>query len=429
MRRQLTVVFAAISLMIALAFAVPLAVLVRSTAEDRALDAARADAAAVVPALVSDGTRSQVESAMGATRAGREQRMTIVTATEWTIGVDIEPSDRLAAALDSGASSLGPVPGGVEIVTAVASGPGEMSVVRVFVGDDELRQGIGRAWASLAFVTLALVAIAVVVADRLARSIVRPTQELARAAHRLGEGHLEARVEPGGPPELVELAGSFNGLGARVSNMLARERELVADLSHRLRTPLTKLGLRIDQVGDEHLAAELRDDVADVTLVVNTLIAEARSTLSPRPGITSDATEIVAERVAFWKVLADDQGRELQFEEPERSHLVGVAAADLVATVDVLIENVFAHTEDGTAFAVGVARAGRSVRIWVEDAGDGFEGSAMQRGLSENGSTGLGLDIAGATARAAGGAIDVRRSRLGGGEVSLLLPIVDSANT
>ena len=65
MRRQLVVVFVAVSAMVALAFVVPLAFLVRSTAQDRAIDAARAEAAAVVPVLVSGGTPSQLAAAIG----------------------------------------------------------------------------------------------------------------------------------------------------------------------------------------------------------------------------------------------------------------------------------------------------------------------------------------------------------------------------
>ena len=134
-------------------------------------------------------------------------------------------------------------------------------LVGVTAGPD-LVGGIGALGVGL--VAGVLVALSVAVADRLARSIVRPTQRLAVAAHRLGDGALDTRVEPDGPPELVELSSAFNSLGAQVSSMLERERELVAELSHRLRTPLTKLRMRLEQVGDVSLAEELRGDLDDV---------------------------------------------------------------------------------------------------------------------------------------------------------------------
>ena len=422
MRRQLILVFVAISVMVALAFVVPLAFLVRSTAADRALDSARADAAAVVPVLVSDGSRIQIESAIGATDSGRDNRMTVLS-RGWTIGVDAGMSDRLEEALNAGLSATGEVDGGSEVVTAVASGPGELSAVRVFVPNEALRSGQWKAWTALAAVAVFLVSISVVVADQLARSIVRPTQTLASAANRLGAGDLEARVEPAGPPELVELAGAFNDLGSQVSSMLTRERELVAELSHRLRTPLTKLRMRLDHVNNESLATELRSDLDDITVVVNDLIAEARSSLTTESVETCDAAAVLTDRVEFWAVLAEDQQRAWTFNRRIGSLPVAMQASALAAAVDVVVENVFAHTPEGTSLVVGCSREGGHARIWVGDAGDGFDGAALARGVSGNGSTGLGLDIPRSTADDVGGSFHVGQSDLGGSEIVLLLPL------
>ena len=423
MRRRLVLVFLAMSTLVATAFVVPLGFLVRRTAEDRAIDAARAEAAAVVPALVSDGTRAEIESAVGATAAGRDGRMTVMTSHGWTIGPEVEVSPAVSAALTQGASSIGPVPGGVEVVAAVASGPDELSAVRVFVADAALRRGQWRAWGVLAGVGAVLVGISVVVADRLARSVVRPTQNLAAAARRLGAGDLSATVDPGGPDELVELGGAFNDLGAQVSTMLARERELVAELSHRLRTPLTKLRMRLDQVHDGDLADELRADLDDVTQVVNDVIREARGSLVHGSGC--DLGAVVTERAEFWQALAEDQGRPWRFDSGIAGLEVAVGRAELVAAVDVLLENVFAHTPDGTPMAIGFGDDGGQGRVWVADGGDGLDPSLVGRGASPGGSTGLGLDIARRTAEQAGGTLTIRASELGGAEVVLSLPLVD----
>lgn len=423
MRRQLVTVFVAISVMVAVAFVVPLGVLVRNTARDHAMDAARSDAAAVVPALVSGLSRDQVEAAVGATPSGRARRMTVMTSTGWTIGPTATPSPRVEAALSRGASAIGSVPGGIEVVTAVASGPGELSAVRVYVPDEDLRRGQWTAWGALAGVAAALVALSVVVADRLARSIVRPAQDLAAAAHRLGDGDLSTRVDPEGPPELVDLAGAFNSLGSQVSSMLVRERELVAELSHRLRTPLTKLRMRVDQVDDRALVEDLRRDVEDVTQVVNDLIAEARSSLNALPE-SCDAAAVVTERVEFWSALAEDTERAWSFDRGNGPLLVPVSAASLEAVLDVLIENVFAHTEDATPFAVGFGADTDVVRIWVADGGPGFDLGATVRGVSLAGSTGLGLDIARSTAESAGGSLEIGAGELGGTQVTVVLPRV-----
>ena len=254
MRQRLVLVFLAISSLVTIAFLLPLALQVQRTAEDRALDAARADAAAIVPALVANGTSGQVHAAAGVTAAWQQDRITILSWQGWTIGAPVLPTARLTDALERGVSSIGETRGGAEVITAVVTGTDQRSAVRVFVPDGLLRRGVWRAWTVLALTGLVLVAISVGVADRLARTVVQPTQRLAHAARMLGRGDLAARVQPEGPEELVDLAGAFNSLGSQVSSMLVRERELVAELSHRMRTPLTKLRLRVDQVDQPTVA-------------------------------------------------------------------------------------------------------------------------------------------------------------------------------
>ena len=108
---------------------------------------------------------------------------------------------------------------------------------------------------------------------------------------------------------------------------------------------------------------------------------------------------------------------------------VPVAESALEAVVDVLIENVFAHTPDGTRFAVGFERRGGDMRVWVSDAGAGFDLDALERGASGAGSTGLGLDIARSTAVGAGGSFSMEESALGGVEVSVVLPLLAGGET
>jgi signal transduction histidine kinase len=261
----------------------------------------------------------------------------------------------------------------------------------------------------------------------MAKTIVRPTQNLARAARELGDGQLDAAVEPQGPVELVELAGAFNDLGSQVSSMLDRERELVAELSHRLRTPLTKLRLRLDQVNDDELAAELRHDVDDVTGVVNDLIHEARGTLAVEPGC--DLGVVVTERAEFWSVLAEDQERDWRFEHGGGDLEVKVSRADLAAAVDVLLENVFAHTPEGAPLTIGFGRSDASVdqlmaKLWVSDGGGGIGSGSLERGESSMGSTGLGLAIARRLAEEAGGRFEIGTSSLGGAQVTISLPLL-----
>ena len=166
MRRRLVLVFIAVSTLVATAFVVPLGFLVRRTAEDRAIDAARVDVSAIVPALVTGGSAGEIEAAITSTRSGSEGRVTVFTDAGEVVGPPIAATPRVEAALNSGASAIGEVSGGVEIVAAVASGSDELAAVRVFVPSAELHRGQWRAWLVLGGVGLTLVAISVAIADR-----------------------------------------------------------------------------------------------------------------------------------------------------------------------------------------------------------------------------------------------------------------------
>ena len=155
---------------------------------------------------------------------------------------------------------------------------------------------------------------------------------------------------------------------------------------------------------------------------MTSLIEDAR-TRSDGPG-SSDAAQVIAERAAFWAVLADDQGRDMRLELAPGPVLVGVAGPDLAAALDALLGYVFAHTPEGTAFAVRLqARAGGGSLVSVEDSGPGFpQGDPVRRGASGGGSTGLGLDIVRQAAEASGGPLTVRSGTAGGHVVVELGP-------
>jgi signal transduction histidine kinase len=259
---------------------------------------------------------------------------------------------------------------------------------------------------------LALSGGTILMADRLARSVVRPVRAMADAAIRLGEGDLTVRVEPEGPHEIAHVASAFNRLGQRVGELLTTERELVADLSHRLRTPLTALRLDSEAIRDPVDGERIREGVDELQRAVDMTIRRARGHVGSDFGAHSDAAQVAKARLDFWAPLAEDQGRSWSFDATPGPHPVPVAADDLEAVVDALLGNVFAHTDEGTPFRVLVdGRPGGGTRLVVEDRGPGLAPSLVERGVSGGGSTGLGLDIARRTAEAAGGSLRIRRAK------------------
>ncbi len=315
---------------------------------------------------------------------------------------------------------------GLDAVVPVATARG-LEVVVATVPTSELRAGVLGAWATIVALGVGLVILSVVVAFRLGRRTSIPVTEVAAVAHRLREGDSTARAVPGGPPETAELGRSLNALADRIHELVAAEREHVADLGHRLRTPVTALRLDTDLVEDDDVARRLRGHVEDLQRSIDDVVHEARRSVRDElPGGT-EVAPVVADRVAFWLPLAEDQGRSLELvvevRTPSGSPLVALAPDDLSELVDTLLDNVFAHTPDGTAARVRVRTGADEVLVVVEDAGPGMKQPYLGRGHSAAGSTGLGLAIVHRIADGAGGSVTLAPSALGGLCVTVRLPV------
>ncbi|GAA1383668.1 HAMP domain-containing sensor histidine kinase [Kitasatospora putterlickiae] len=475
--------------MVALAFLIPLGLMVQQTARDRAFTAAERQAAALGPALAITTAEDAIARAVASTDAGAQGRMavhlplpqsatgsgaasgtagtaggvaaapggtgTVVgvqgaqgtpgragTAAAAASGPDAGATIGEVRALDADVATAGfqgrsftvEVPGGFALLQPVAVDTERTAVVEVFVADDDLTRGVATAWQVLSGVALGLVAISVLVADRMGARIVASARRLAAAARSLGAGNLAVRVPvdgkqaAGSPVELHEAAHAFNTMADRVVQLLAAERELAADLSHRLRTPLTVLRLNAASLGEGDAADATRHAVSQLEREVDQIIRSARRAPEDAPAVTvgCDAAEVIRERVGFWSALAEDEGRPWQLAGADRETPVPVQRGDLAAAVDALLGNVFRHTAVGTAFSVDVLPAESSVIVLVGDAGPGFTDprAALKRGEGDGGegSTGLGLDIVRKLAEATGGDLALGASDvLGGAEIRLRL--------
>ncbi|QFZ76185.1 HAMP domain-containing protein [Streptomyces fagopyri] len=433
MRWALVKVCVAVTTMVVVAFAVPLGLVIKEMARDRAFSNAEREAAAVAPALSITTDRDQLERVV--VSAGSDDGMAVhIPASDGTKAVDIgrqrAAAKDIAATRGLGRASTTEVPGGSTLLQPTALSSGEIAVVEVYVPESEVSNGVGTAWAVLAAVGVALVVGSVAVADRLGVRMVQPAQRLVEGAHELGEGKLGARVPEEGPTELRLAAVAFNSMADQVVQLLANERELAADLSHRLRTPLTVLRLNTASLGDGPAAEQTRAAVAQLEREVDTIIRTAREA-KPQTvalGVTGcDASEVVRERMDFWSALAEDEGRKVRVAGVDRPVRIPVARADLVAALDALLGNVFRHTPEGTAFAVDVHNSDDAVIVLVSDAGPGIvdpdSAMARGRGSGSDGSTGLGLDIVRRLAESTGGDVRLGSSVLGGTEVRIWIQL------
>ncbi|MFJ7900583.1 sensor histidine kinase [Streptomyces sp. NPDC096198] len=430
MRWALVKVCLAVTTMVVVAFAVPLGLVIREMARDRAFSNAEREAAAIAPALSITTDRDQLERVVAS--AGSDDGIAVhIPAGEGTKALDIgrrRAADKdITATRRLGRASVAAVPGGSALLQPTALSSGAIAVVEVYVPESEVTNGLGTAWAVLAGVGVALVIGSVAVADRLGVRMVQPAQRLVEGAHKLGEGKLGARVPEEGPTELRLAAVAFNSMADQVVQLLANERELAADLSHRLRTPLTVLRLNTASLGEGPAAEQTGAAVAQLEREVDTIIRTAREakpqTAAAGPGAGCDAAEVVRERMEFWSALAEDEGRKWRVAGVERPVRIPVARADLAAALDALLGNVFRHTAEGTAFAVDVHNGEDAVIVLVSDAGPGITdpeaAMARGRGSGSDGSTGLGLDIVRRLAESTGGDVRIGSSVLGGTEVRI----------
>lgn len=441
MRWALVKVCLAVTVMVVVAFAVPLGLVIKEMARDRAFSDAERQAAMIGPTLSITTDRTELETAVLTTEPGADDRMAVhVPASDEADSRPVEIGSRRATRKDletvreSGRASITEVTGGSALLQPTALGSGGIAVVEVFVPEGEVSNGVATAWLMLAGVGIALIFGSVAVADRLGVRMVEPARRLAGAAQDLGEGRLGTRVPEEGPTELHSAAVAFNSMADQVVQLLTNERELAADLSHRLRTPLTVLRLNAASLGEGPAADQTRAAVEQLEREVDTIIRTAREQRPQTqgqgggPGAGCDASEVIRERMAFWSALAEDEGREVRLAGVDRTVRIPVARPELAAALDALLGNVFRHTAEGTAFAVDVHHSGDAVIVLVSDAGGGIADpkAALARGGSGRGgtreavgSTGLGLDIVRRVAESTGGDVRIGRSVLGGTEVRI----------
>ena len=396
------------------AFLVPLALLVRTVATERAVLAATADAQALT-ALVAVADPASLAVAVAQVDATSPSQVSVFPAGGGVLGAPA-PRTPLVELAARGNSASGTVEGGREIVFAVRDPAGRTGVIRTFVTDAALTAGrrpglVAARWSggrapggrACSWPT----------GSRAASSGRRSTWRPCRTGWPAANS--TPAPTPAAPVEVGVVAGALNTLAGRISELLREERETVADLSHRVRTPLTALRLDAEALRQPEDAARIGAGVDAVQRAVSSVIDAARRRATDTA--ECDAAAVVAERVAFWSVLAEDTERDVRTDLAAGPLPVAVGRADLEALVDALLGNVFAHTPDGSAFAVRLGpRPGGGARLLVADAGPGLPAGAdvLRRGASGGGSTGLGLDIARRTAEQAGGGLALGRSPGGG---------------
>jgi signal transduction histidine kinase len=278
-------------------------------------------------------------------------------------------------------------------------------------------------WKAIALVALAVLLSVVVgagVAVLTARRLTTPLTDVARRAARLGSGDFRTFRRRYDIPELDRVADVLDSSAQDISELIARERDLAGDISHQLRTRLTGLRLRLEELA-EYPDPDVRTEVQEaleqtdrLVTVVDDLLANARSQRAAGASELELFDEL-AEIEADWGPQLIAVGRSLTV-RCSRDVRVHATPGRLREAIGVLVENSLRH--GAGAVSILVRAAGRSsggmVALEVSDEGpgipEGLVAHVFDRGVSTASSTGIGLGLARAFVEADGGRLELRRA-------------------
>jgi signal transduction histidine kinase len=274
-----------------------------------------------------------------------------------------------------------------------------------------------RAVALVAAFGLAGVLAATALALLVARRLIRPLDELASGSRRLGGGDFSVRVGLHGIPETDAVAEALNDSASRIERLVESERQFSANASHQLRTPLTALRLRLEelagnddlQVREEALAALAQADRLETTVDELLALARGRPTGDGHP---SDLRALVATKAAGWTETFERADRRLVAVEgpPVWADASPLALAQ---AIDALLDNALRH--GGGTVSIDARTNREHAELRIGDEGDGIapgqEEIIFRRHVSLGGGTGVGLALARALVDAQGGRVDLVQAR------------------
>ena len=289
---------------------------------------------------------------------------------------------------------------------------------RVQQSREETDSVIRRLWLVIGGVALLALGIAFVLAWFQSRRLARPLTDLAKTAAQLGSGDPRPMHRRYGIRELDQVSGVLDDSVTRVAEMLASERRFATDASHQLRTPLTALSMRLEEIlVTDDLETIKEEATAAITQVerladvVDRLLAEARQSRTAH-AVSLHVDGIVRQQVTEWTPAFARDGRQLKI-EGKRS-VIGLASpGGLSQVLATLLENSLAHG-DGTTF-VRIRTTATKVVIEVGDQGPGvppeLSGRIFERSVSGDAGTGLGLAVARDLAEADGGRLELMQAQ------------------
>ncbi len=252
-----------------------------------------------------------------------------------------------------------------------------------------------------------------------ARRLARPLSDLAQTAERLGSGDPRPRHRRYGIQELDRVAEVIDHTADRISRMLATERRLAADASHQLRTPLTALSMRLEEIIAAQDLMDVKEEAAialtqveRLTDVVQRLLTDARDSRRSTSTVPIDVDMVIRQQIFEWRPAFRSARRPIRVDGVRGLAAVATpgAFAQVLAT---LMENSLMH--GAGPVTLRTRTTGGSVVVEVCDEGPGVPpelgARVFERSVSGRASTGLGLTVARELAEADGGRLELLQQR------------------
>ncbi len=275
--------------------------------------------------------------------------------------------------------------------------------------------------------------VGVVLGVAFSRTLTRPLNRLASAARAIAAKDLTQRVEPTGTVEVANVAHAFNDMAGSLQKAEELRRNLVADVAHELRTPLSviqgNLAAQLDGVFPLDLAETAR--LYDETRLLSRLVDDLRELAQAEAGQlhlnlgSIDLSDVVESTAAALHATANDKEIQLAVEVPADLPRVKADGERVAQVLRVLLSNALRHTTTNGVITISAAVRPGGVEVGVRDTGEGIAPNELPyvfdrfwRGdksrARETGGTGLGLAIAKQLIEAQGGQIGVE-SQIGQG--------------
>ena len=288
------------------------------------------------------------------------------------------------------------------------------------------------------------VAIALVITFLLSRRVLAPVKALTSAARQLGRGDFSQRVQVKDKGEVGEMANTFNFMASDLEQAEQLQRNMVADIAHELRTPLSNLRGYLEAVRDGVIKPDadtirsLDEEAALLSRLVDDLqelsLAEAGELKLVCQA--ENIGELIKQTVGGLQAQATTKGLSVSVDLPDRLPAVNIDSPRISQVLRNLLENAIAHTAEGDAITVTAAQQGNWVEVSVVDTGEGIPAEGLPNIFERfyrvdksrartTGGSGLGLTIAKRLVEAHGGTIQAHSEGGKGSRFSFTVPVAD----